>query len=152
MDIPHPIIGSYPVRTGNAVRPLVDGPPAFRGIGEVIDRARHSVWLTVAFYTPDFRMPDGRGSLFDVLDRAVARGLDVRVIFWRPNPECPWGSIGFHGLRIKLNNAAGGGRPAYKLAVTYVGQQLLSGRSEASVTEPASADRAAAEGDGQTRT
>lgn len=26
MDIPHPIIGSYPVRTGNAVRPLV-GPP-----------------------------------------------------------------------------------------------------------------------------
>jgi cardiolipin synthase A/B len=94
MDIPHPIIGSYPVRTGNAVRPLVDGAPAFRRIGEVIDRARHSVWLTVAFYTPDFRMPDGRGSLFDVLDRAVARGLDVRVIFWRPNPECPWGSKG----------------------------------------------------------
>ncbi len=90
MNIPHPIIGSYPVRTGNAVRPLVDG----RRIGEVIDRARHSVWLTVAFYTPDFRMPDGRGSLFDVLDRAVARGLDVRVIFWRPNPECPWGSKG----------------------------------------------------------
>ena len=29
-----------------------------------------------------------------------------------------------------------------------LGQQLLSGRSEASVTEPASADRAAAEGDG----
>ena len=94
MDIPHPIIGSYPVRTGNAVRPLVDGAPAFRRIGEVIDRARHSVWLTVAFYTPDFRMLDGRGSLFDVLDRAVARGLDVRVIFWRPNPECPWGSKG----------------------------------------------------------
>ncbi len=28
-------------------------------------------------------MPDGRGSLFDVLDRAHARGVDVRVIFWR---------------------------------------------------------------------
>ncbi|TDI24050.1 MAG: phosphatidylserine/phosphatidylglycerophosphate/cardiolipin synthase family protein, partial [Acidobacteria bacterium] len=28
-------------------------------------------------------MPDGRGSFFDVLDRAAARGLDVRVIFWR---------------------------------------------------------------------
>ena len=50
MNIPHPIIGSYPVRTGNAVRPLVDG----RRIGEVIDRARHSVWLTVALYAPWF--------------------------------------------------------------------------------------------------
>ena len=28
-------------------------------------------------------MPGGRGSFFDVLDRAKARGLDVRVIFWR---------------------------------------------------------------------
>lgn len=87
MSIPHPTSGSYPLRAGNAVRPLVDGEPAFRRIGETIDRARHSVWLTVAFYASDFRMPDGRGSLFDVLDRAVARALDVRVIFWRPNPE-----------------------------------------------------------------
>ena len=55
--------------------------------------------------------------------------------------------VGFHALRIKLNNAAGGVRPAYKLAVTYVGQQRLAGHSEASVTESASADRAA-EGDG----
>jgi phosphatidylserine/phosphatidylglycerophosphate/cardiolipin synthase-like enzyme len=30
-------------------------------------------------------MPDARGSFFDTLDQAVARGLDVRVIFWRPN-------------------------------------------------------------------
>jgi phosphatidylserine/phosphatidylglycerophosphate/cardiolipin synthase-like enzyme len=28
-------------------------------------------------------MPDGRGSFFDVLDRAAARGLDVRALFWR---------------------------------------------------------------------
>ena len=41
----------------------------------------------MAFVTPDFRMPDGQGELFDVLDAAVARGLDVRVVFWRPNPE-----------------------------------------------------------------
>src|SRR5690349_20506026 len=92
--IPFPASGSYPVRSGNAVRPLVDGGPAYRRIAEAIDAARRSVWLTVAFYAPDFEMPDGRGSLFDVLDRAVARGLDVRVIFWRPNPECPWGGTG----------------------------------------------------------
>jgi cardiolipin synthase len=89
MNIPHPATGSYPMRAGNAVRPWIDGVPAFRRIGEAIAAARHSLWLTVAFFRPDFRMPDGGESLFDVLDRAAARGLDVRVIFWRPNPEGP---------------------------------------------------------------
>jgi phosphatidylserine/phosphatidylglycerophosphate/cardiolipin synthase-like enzyme len=79
-------IGAYPARPGNLVRPIVDGVPTFRRIAETIAVARHSVWLTVTFYAPDFRFPDGRG-LFEVLDAAVARGLDVRVLFWRPNPE-----------------------------------------------------------------
>lgn len=74
---------SYPVRAGNKVVPLVDGEAAFRRICEAVEAARKSVWLTVAYIDPDFRMPDGRGSLFDVLDRAKARGLDVRAIFWR---------------------------------------------------------------------
>jgi len=78
---------SYPLRTGNAVRALVDGEPAFRRICAAIEAARRSVWATIAFVTPDFTMPDDRGDLFDVLDRATARGLDVRVVFWRPNPE-----------------------------------------------------------------
>jgi cardiolipin synthase len=82
---------AYPPRAGNAVRPLVDGIPAYRRIAEAIMAARHSIWLTAAFVAPDFQMPGGSGALFDVLDRAVERGLDVRVIFWRPNPE----SIGY---------------------------------------------------------
>ncbi|HEY7200801.1 MAG TPA: phosphatidylserine/phosphatidylglycerophosphate/cardiolipin synthase family protein [Candidatus Dormibacteraeota bacterium] len=86
-SVPFVASGSYPVRAGSAVRPLVDGEPAFRRICEAVERARHSVWVTVAFLLPDFRMPDDRGSFFDVLDRAVARGLDVRVLFWRVNPE-----------------------------------------------------------------
>jgi phosphatidylserine/phosphatidylglycerophosphate/cardiolipin synthase-like enzyme len=69
------------------VRPLVDGVPAFRRIAEAVAAAQHSVWLTVTFFAPDFHFPDGSGALFDVLDRAVDRGLDVRVIFWRPNQE-----------------------------------------------------------------
>jgi phosphatidylserine/phosphatidylglycerophosphate/cardiolipin synthase-like enzyme len=32
-------------------------------------------------------MPDGRGSPLNVLNRAAARGIDVRIIFWRPDPE-----------------------------------------------------------------
>lgn len=84
--VPPASSGPYPVRPGNLVRPLADGAPAFRRIAEAIGAARHSVWLTVAFCAPDFRFPDGR-TLFDVLDHAAARGLDVRVLFWRPNPE-----------------------------------------------------------------
>jgi cardiolipin synthase A/B len=89
--IPSVAACSYPPRAGNAVRPLVDGVPAFRRIAEAIRTARHSIWLTAAFVAADFQIPDGSGALFDVLDEAVARGLDVRAIFWRPNPE----SIGY---------------------------------------------------------
>lgn len=85
--IPFIAHGSYPRRGGNRVRPLVDSGPAFRRICEAVEQAQHSVWITVTFVATDFQMPDGRGSIFDVLDRAVERGVDVRVMFWRPNPE-----------------------------------------------------------------
>ncbi len=65
------------------MRPLVDGEPAFRRICEAVESARSSVWVTVAYLERDVQMPDGRGGFFDVLDRAAARGLDVRVLFWR---------------------------------------------------------------------
>ena len=84
--IPFVESGSYPIRHGNRVRPLIDGEPAFRRICEAVDTARHSVGVTVAFLDPEFEMPDGKGSLFDVLDRAAARGMDVRAIFWRCPP------------------------------------------------------------------
>ena len=87
--------GSYPIRGGNAVRPLVDGGPAFGRICEAIENARRSVWVTVAFHEMDFAMPDGHGSLFDVLDRAQARGLDVRALFWR-HPQLEQISPGVH--------------------------------------------------------
>jgi phosphatidylserine/phosphatidylglycerophosphate/cardiolipin synthase-like enzyme len=44
--------------------------------------------VTVAFIDRDVQMPDGRGSFFDVLNRAATSGVDVRVLFWRPEP---WG-------------------------------------------------------------
>jgi phosphatidylserine/phosphatidylglycerophosphate/cardiolipin synthase-like enzyme len=85
--IPGTTSGPYPARPGNRVRAFVDGPQIMRRIGEAIANARHSIWLTVAFYSDDFLLPDGQAPLFDVLDRAVARGLDVRLLIWRPNPE-----------------------------------------------------------------
>ncbi|HLG48995.1 MAG TPA: phosphatidylserine/phosphatidylglycerophosphate/cardiolipin synthase family protein [Reyranella sp.] len=78
--------GSYPRREGNLVRPLIGGAAAFGRIADAVDAARKRVWLTVAFYADDFRLPDGRG-LFELLERAAVRGVDVRVVFWRPNPD-----------------------------------------------------------------
>jgi Phosphatidylserine/phosphatidylglycerophosphate/cardiolipin synthases and related enzymes len=121
--IPFVESGSYPVRAGNFVRPLVDGEPAFRRICEAVEAARQSVWVTVTFLWPGFQMPDGRGSAWDVLDRAAARGVDVRVLFWRPDdatahwrPNAFWGSVEQirqleergSGVRIRWDRAAPG--------------------------------------------
>jgi phosphatidylserine/phosphatidylglycerophosphate/cardiolipin synthase-like enzyme len=96
--IPAPVTSSYPVRDGNLVRPLIDAVPAFRRICEAIDEAQRSIWVAVTFLSPDFQMPDGRGTIFDVLDRAAGRGLDVRLLIWRPEPEMyGWGKV-FPGL------------------------------------------------------
>lgn len=78
---------SYPVRPGNRVRVLVDGNAAFGRIAEAVDRAEHSLWVTVAFLAADFRFPASGRSFFDLLDDAVRRGVDVRALFWRHNSE-----------------------------------------------------------------
>lgn len=96
--IPHVTSGAYPLREGNLVRPLVDGEPAFRRICEAVEAAKHSAWITIAFLHMDFVMPDGRGTFFDVVDKAAARGIDVRVIFWRGAEEVRHGeNIHFPG-------------------------------------------------------
>jgi phosphatidylserine/phosphatidylglycerophosphate/cardiolipin synthase-like enzyme len=111
--IPPTSSGPYPRRDGNLVRPLIGGREAFQRIAEAVDAARHRAWLTVAFYGDDFHFPDGR-RLFDLLDGAAARGVDVRAVFWRPNPEsADYGST-YAGapdehpcLRLRWDRAAG---------------------------------------------
>ena len=103
--IPFVASSSYPVRAGNRVRPLIDGEPAFRRICQAIEMARESVQVTVTFMWAAFEMPAGRGSTLDVLDRAAARGVDVRLVFWRPDAETErhrrnafWGSTAHVGM------------------------------------------------------
>jgi cardiolipin synthase A/B len=79
--------GAYPTRSGNQVRPWIDGEPAFRRICEAIEAAQQSVWATVTFMWRSFQMPDGRGAALDVLERVARRGIDVRIIFWRPDDQ-----------------------------------------------------------------
>src|ERR1700683_969316 len=112
LTVPVVQTASYPARPGNALRPLVDGEPAFRRVCEANGAANQSVWATVTFMWANFQMPDGRGSALDVLNRAAARGLDVRVIFWRPDPETEklkanafWGSPEHINL-LDMSNSA----------------------------------------------
>ncbi|MCP4004794.1 MAG: phosphatidylserine/phosphatidylglycerophosphate/cardiolipin synthase family protein [bacterium] len=93
--IPFVRSGTYPIRSGNTVRPLVDGEPAFGRICEAVESAQSSAWITVAFIDRDVQMPGGRGGFFDVLDAAVKRGVDVRVLFWR-SPELEEETPGEH--------------------------------------------------------
>ena len=121
--IPSVVSVSYPVRSGNLVRPLIDGEPAFRRICEAVEAAHRSVWVTVTFMWASFEMPDGRGTALDVLRRAAARGLDVRLICWRPDRETEhlkdnafWGSednfarlrASGSGVRIRWDRAQPG--------------------------------------------
>ncbi len=121
--IPFVPTASYPPRSGNLVRPLIDGEPAFRRICEAIEAAHRSVLLTVTFMWAAFEMPDGRGTALDVLRRAAARGLDVRLICWRPDRETEhlkanafWGSedhfkrlrVSGSGLKIRWDRAEPG--------------------------------------------
>jgi phosphatidylserine/phosphatidylglycerophosphate/cardiolipin synthase-like enzyme len=84
--VPTASSGAYPLRPGNRVRPLVDGEPALGRIADAVEAARRSVWVTVAFIERTAELPGGRGTVFDLLDRAAARGVDVRVLFWH-EPE-----------------------------------------------------------------
>jgi len=80
---PGPVLrASFPPRSGNDVRVLIDGEEAFGRIYRLIDEARRSVWITVAFVHLDTALP-GRGETFlAAITRAAARGVDVRLLFW----------------------------------------------------------------------
>src|SRR2546425_444242 len=84
--------GAYPPRPGNAARPLVDGEPAFRRIAAAVEAARASVWVTVAFVERDLVLPGARGTFFDLLERAAARGGDENLP--ATPPTLPPGSSG----------------------------------------------------------
>lgn len=97
MIVPSVADCAYPPREGNRVAALIDGGPTFRRICDAIAAATHSLFVAITFATPDYPMPDGRGTLLDVLDRAAARGIDVRVLIWRPADEARGFGQNFEG-------------------------------------------------------
>jgi cardiolipin synthase A/B len=79
--------GSYPTRQGNHLQLLLDGEAAFRRVCEAIEQGEHQVWAAITFMWPGFEFPDGRGAPLAFLDRAAARDIDIRLLFWRPDDE-----------------------------------------------------------------
>jgi galactose oxidase len=53
--------------------------------------------------------------------------------------EARAGRLGFHALRIRLDNAPDGARPSYKMAVTYTGSKELPAGADAGTSAPAPA-------------
>jgi phosphatidylserine/phosphatidylglycerophosphate/cardiolipin synthase-like enzyme len=73
---------SYPPREGNLVSILIDGQETFTRVFEVVESARESVWITVSFTQIDVVLPGRNESFLDLVSRAAASGIDVRLLFW----------------------------------------------------------------------
>ncbi len=80
-----PTSGPYPRRAGNHVIPWIDGVPFYERLAAAMRAARGRVWAVVSFIQPGFCFPDGT-AWWDLLGECQARGVDVRVLFWR-NPR-----------------------------------------------------------------
>lgn len=87
--VPFGVSASYPPRSGNFVRPLVDGIPAFTRIGAAIRDAKARVWIGVSFIDyqsfvfPGFEASGKNdGHFWTLLRRVAERGVDVRLLFW----------------------------------------------------------------------
>lgn len=79
--------GSYPTRPGNQLDLLLDGEAAFERVCQAIETATDRVWAAITFMWPTFFFPCGRGAPLDFLSRAAERGVDIRLLFWRPDDE-----------------------------------------------------------------
>jgi cardiolipin synthase len=74
----------YPRRPGNHVIPWIDGVPFYNRLAAAFRAAKSRIWAIVSFIEPGFCFPDGN-PWWVLLGEAEARGVDVRVLFWR-NP------------------------------------------------------------------
>ncbi len=75
----------YPVRTGNAVHPMVDGQETFREIYRALENAKETIHIATWWLEPGFpirRESTGWLSLGRLLERKGMQGVHVRLLLW----------------------------------------------------------------------
>jgi cardiolipin synthase len=81
-------VASRTLTTGNAVRPLVNGDEAYPAMAKAIDDAERSVALSTYIFDNDYA-----GGLFvDALERAMHRGVEIRVLIDTVGARYSWPS------------------------------------------------------------
>lgn len=100
---------------GNTITPLVDGDAAYPAMIAAIDAAQASVALSTYIFDND---PAGRLFL-DALERAVKRGVAVRVLVDAVGARYSWPTPIFSLLRRRRIPAAAFGRTVLPWRVTY---------------------------------
>lgn len=76
---------SYPAREGHHVEVWAGEIAFYEHLLRAMRAAKRSVWVAVSFIHRSFRFPGGE-RWWDVLDELAAKGVEVRVLFWR-NPR-----------------------------------------------------------------
>jgi phosphatidylserine/phosphatidylglycerophosphate/cardiolipin synthase-like enzyme len=85
--------GSYPPRSGNEIKILIDGEAAYREIADAFKKAKKFIYLTISYGKEDFLLvPPIEESLFSIL---MSRSLDsqdrvdLRMVVWQPAESTP---------------------------------------------------------------
>ncbi len=94
-------VTTAPLTTGNAIRPLVNGDQAFPAMLAAIESARHSISLSSYIFDND---PAGL-AFVQALGRAVARGVQVRVLIDAAGSRYSWPPISPRLTRARIPHA-----------------------------------------------
>ncbi|MGO9622280.1 MAG: phospholipase D-like domain-containing protein [Desulfobaccales bacterium] len=82
--------GSYPRRSGNEIKILIDGQAAYQEIDEAFKKAKKFIYLTISFGDLDFLLiPESEEPLLSILSSRADDKVDVRMVVWQPALHTP---------------------------------------------------------------
>lgn len=77
--------GSYPARSGNDVKILIDGQAAYADIAAAMNKAKKFIYSTYSYGDVNFLpVPETGETMFDLLRARSAAGVDVKLVVWQP--------------------------------------------------------------------
>jgi phosphatidylserine/phosphatidylglycerophosphate/cardiolipin synthase-like enzyme len=84
---------SYPPRSGNEIKILIDGQAAYQEISAAFKNAKKFIYMTISYGDTDFLMvpksQDPQEPLLSILSSRAADKVDVRMVIWQPALHTP---------------------------------------------------------------